>query len=200
MAAIMINDDLNSAAKKWNNKYLTDERFQNVPVRRLVRENVNLLPKSGWALEIAGGMGATTDFLEQNGLNVIDIDISFTALCRAMRLNSNPYYILADACHLPLKPMQFDVICNFYFLERSVFDSIKKILRPGGLLFFESMFIDMLSVRPDIHPEKLLRHNELADVFCDWEVLFFFEGWTDSDHGKRKAISQLIARKPYTSV
>lgn len=185
---------------RWNQKYLTDERFQYVPVRKLIRENSHLLPPSGLALEIAGGMGATTDFLQRRGLNVIEVDISHTALCKALKVNPAPGYILADACNLPIKPMEFDVICNFYFLERSVFDTIKRILKPGGLLFFECMFIDMLSVRPEIHPDRLLRHNELVDVFSEWETVFFFEGWTDSEHGKRKAISQLIARKPPSSV
>lgn len=185
---------------RWNQKYLTDERFQDVPVRKLVRENSHLLPPSGLALEIAGGMGATTDFLQRRGLNVVEVDISHTALSKALHINPAPVYIQADACQMPIKPMQFDVICNFYFLERSVFDFIKSYLKPGGLLFFECMFVDMLSVRPDIHPDRLLRRNELAEVYSKWETVFFFEGWTDSDHGKRKAISQLIVRKPLTSV
>ncbi len=185
---------------RWNKKYLTDERFQDVPVRKLIREYSHLLPETGLALEIAGGMGATTDFLQRKGLSVLEVDISHTALCKALQINPAPGYILADACNMPIKPMQFDVICNFYFLERSVFDIIKRLLKPGGLLFFECMFIDMLSVRPDINPDRLLRRNELGDVFSEWETVFFFEGWTDSDHGKQKAISQLIARKPLSSV
>ena len=128
-----MNDrDTFDAANKWNNKYLTDDRFQDVPVRKLIRENAHLLPEYGLALEIAGGMGATTDFLQRAGLNVIEVDISYTALRKAVQVNSAPAYILADARKLPLKPMQFDVICNFYFLERYVHlykENILQILR-----------------------------------------------------------------------
>jgi 2-polyprenyl-3-methyl-5-hydroxy-6-metoxy-1,4-benzoquinol methylase len=151
-------------------------------------------------LEIAGGMGSTTGYLQRMGLDVVEVDISFEALSKAIRNNPYSGYILADACHMPLKPMKFDVICNFYFLERSVFDYIKQALAPGGLVFIETMTIDMVAVRPEIHPDRLLQHNEIDRVFSGWEKIISFEGWTESDHGKRKAISQLIARKPICSV
>jgi SAM-dependent methyltransferase len=189
-----------NAARKWNNKYLTDERFQNVPPRRLIRENSHLLPSSGSALEIAGGMGSTTDFLQRHGLDVIEIDISFEALHKAFLINNNAGYILGDARNIPVKPMQFDVICNFYYLERSVFDFIKRALKSGGLLFFETMTADMVTVRPEIPMERLLQPGELAHVFAEWEFLYSFEGWIDSEHGKKKAVSQLIARRPFPSV
>jgi SAM-dependent methyltransferase len=188
------------SARKWNEKYLNDERFQNVPTRRLIRENTHLLPSSGCVLEIAGGMGSTTDFLQRHGLDVIEIDISFEALNKAILNNHNAGYILADARTIPIKPMQFDVICNFYYLERSVFDFIKKSLKPGGLLFFETMTVDMVSVRPEIPPERLLQPGELALVFAEWEPLYAFEGWIDSEHGKKKAVSQMIVRRPFSSV
>jgi 2-polyprenyl-3-methyl-5-hydroxy-6-metoxy-1,4-benzoquinol methylase len=188
------------ASQRWNQKYLTDDRFQDVPARKLIRENSHLLPPSGLALEIAGGMGSTTGYLQRMGLDVVEVDISFEALSKAIRNNPYSGYILADACHMPLKPMKFDVICNFYFLERSVFDYIKQALAPGGLVFIETMTIDMVAVRPEIHPDRLLQHNEIDRVFSGWEKIISFEGWTESDHGKRKAISQLIARKPICSV
>lgn len=188
------------AARKWNEKYQTDERFQNVPARKLVRENAHLLPASGRVLEIAGGMGSTTDFMQRRGLDVIEIDISFEALRKAITKNPEAGYILGDVRQMPIKTMKFDVICNFYFLERSIFSFIKQALVPGGLVFIETMTIDMLSVRPEIHQDRLLQHGELADTFYGWEMIYAFEGWTDSDHRKQKAISQLIARKPFASV
>jgi ubiquinone/menaquinone biosynthesis C-methylase UbiE len=192
--------DSSKASQRWNQTYLTDNRFQDAPARKLIRENSHLLPHSGQVLEIAGGMGSTTSYLQRLGLDVVEIDISFEALRKAIQNNPSPGYILADACHMPFMPMKFDVICNFYFLERSVFAYIKQALAPGGLVFIETMTIDMVSVRPEIHPDRLLQLNELDQVFSDWEKIHSFEGWTESDHGKRKAISQLIARKPVSSV
>ncbi|HEX7556068.1 MAG TPA: class I SAM-dependent methyltransferase [Leptolinea sp.] len=192
----MTGNDSRENVKKWNSKYTNDDRFHNAPVRKLILQYSSLLPASGWALEIAGGIGKTTDYLQNMGLNVVEMDISFEALRKAQRINPAPNYVLADARSLPLGGFEFDVICNFYFLERSVFNIIRRNLKPGGLLFFETMTLDILSVRPEIPPSHLLEQGELQRVFPDWELLHYFEGWVDSDHGKRKSISQIVARKP----
>ncbi len=188
------------SAEKWNERYRTDTRFSDAPVRSLVRLNSNLLPSSGRALEIAGGLGKTTDFLQRSGLDVVELDISLTALKHAQSVNSLPNYIVADVRHFPLVSVQFDVICNFYFLDRDIFQLIDRYLLPGGLLFFETMTIEMQTIKPDMPSEKLLQPGELRSVFNFYKFLYYFEGWTDSDHGKKKAIAQLIARKPDHSV
>lgn len=183
-------------ADRWNSRFLDDNRFREAPVRKLVSEYSYLLPESGQALEIAGGMGKTTDFLQQRGLQVIELDISFQALSRARDLNSDAYHVAADVLYLPLSDHQFDVICNFYFLERSLFLDIKKRLSPGGILFFETMLLEMQSIRPDIPDDHLLQPGELKVEFGDWEIVHYFEGWIKSDHGHKKAVGQLVARKP----
>jgi tellurite methyltransferase len=192
----MTDTDSREIAEKWNSKYTNDDRFHNAPVRKLIMQYSSLLPASGWALEIAGGIGKTTDYLQKKGLEVVEMDISYEALRKAQKINPVPCYVLADARNLPLGFFEFDVICNFYFLERSVFDIIKRNLKPGGLLFFETMTLDILSVRPEIPSSHLLEPGELKKTFSGWELLHYFEGWVDSDHGKRKSISQIVARKP----
>ena len=184
------------AAEKWNVKFMSDSRFQDVPVRKLVKQFSGLLPRTGKALEIAGGTGATTDFLQKLGLQVLEIDIAYQALRRAVTRNNSASYILADAQYLPLSLCEFDVICNFYFLERSVFTAIERLLKPGGLLFFETMTVDMQNIRPDIPSSHLLATDELRQVFASWYIIHYFEGWTDSEHGHTKPIAQLVAQKP----
>jgi tellurite methyltransferase len=188
------------AARKWNQRYLTDKRFSDAPVRKLILENIPLLPKSGWALEIAGGMGVTTDLLQRIGLQVLEIDISHHALRTAHDHNAAANHVVADASFFPMRNFQFDVICNFYFLERKIFSSIDDHLKPGGLLFFETMTIDMSTILPDTPPNQLLQHGELQQAFSKFQILKYFEGWVTSDHGNQKAIAQLIARKPARSV
>ncbi len=119
--------DTFDSASKWNERYLSDKRFSDAPVRSLISGNVNLLPKSGWALDIAGGMGVTTDFLQRSGLQVVELDIALTALKTAHTHNSSAFHILADVCHIPLGSVKFDVICNFYFLERTVLSEIDRV-------------------------------------------------------------------------
>ncbi|NLF52716.1 MAG: class I SAM-dependent methyltransferase [Leptolinea sp.] len=103
------------SAAKWNERYRTDTKFTDAPARSLITSNTNLLPASGRVLEIAGGMGKTTDFLQCSGLDVIELDISLTALQFARQKNPLAYYIVADARHIPLKTQKFDVVCNSIF-------------------------------------------------------------------------------------
>jgi tellurite methyltransferase len=196
----MTDDAAYDSAAKWNERYLLDKRFSDAPVRSLIIKNSDLLPKSGWALEIAGGMGVTTDYLQRFGFNVVELDIAFNALKTAHSHNSSAFHIVADAKNIPIRKHDFNVICNFYFLERGLFPQIDSFLAPGGLLFFETMTIEMLSVKPETPPIQLLQPGELKNIFTSYETLYYFEGWTTSDHRKQKAIAQLIARKPIQSV
>jgi hypothetical protein len=41
-----------------------------------------------------------------------------------------------------LMPDRFDVILNFYYLSRLLWDTYRKALKPGGLLFFETFVRD----------------------------------------------------------
>lgn len=189
-------DTYSNNASKWNERYQTDTKFINAPVRSLIRSNRALLPESGRVLEIAGGMGKTADFLQQIGLDVVELDISIEALKHAKAMNPLPLYIVADVSYIPLSKLNFDIICNFYFLDRKIFPIIDEFLAPGGLLFFETLTIDMLTIKPDFSPERLLLPGELKKAFSSYNLLHYFEGWVDSDHGKRKAVAQLIARKP----
>ncbi len=187
-------------ANRWNHRFLDDDRFQDAPPRRLVKDYASFLPESGLALEFAGGMGKTSDFLQRCGLQVIELDISLQALSRARDLNKDACQLTADARFLPLADTHFDVICNFYFLERRLFSDIKRLLLPGGILFFETMLIEMQTIRPEIPDDHLLRPGELKAEFYDWKIIHLFEGWLDSDHGHKKAVGQLVARKPFTPV
>ena len=160
----------------------------------------HLLPEQGKVLEIAGGVGVSADYLQRKGLQVIELDISWQALFRARRKNKEVHHIVADANFLPMINMKFDVICNFYFFERNVIPVIIDRLKPGGLLFFETLTKEMLTIRPEIPPEYLLLPGELKEAFSGFEIIHYFEGWTNSDHGKKKSIGSLVARKPETSV
>jgi tellurite methyltransferase len=188
------------AAKKWNERYLEEPGKYNAPVRNLLKEHSLLLPKQGWALEIAGGVGVSADYLQRTGLDILELDISLQALLHARKKNPNVFHLVADATYFPINKMTFDVICIFYFFERDMILNLKRRLNPGGLLFFETLTIDMLEIRPEIPVEFLLKPGELKDSFAEFEIIHYFEGWTNSDHGKRKSIGSLVARNPIISV
>lgn len=187
----MTNPDL----EKWNTRYGIegDEWLQRKP-RQLLRDFAHLLPPHGIALDAAAGVANNGLFLAQNGLHVIALDFSETALKLAMHraiLYSLPIYAAVYDLSRPFLPdNHFDVILNFRFLERATFIAYRRALKPGGLLFFET-FVRTDSNIPN--PGYYLNPGELLKVFHDFEILHCLEGVKQD---ATRAVAQLIARKP----
>ena len=181
---------------RWDLRYRDSQYDHPLPPRRLLVENASLLPKGGRALDIAAGTGRNARFLEQQGFQVIGVDVSWQALRRAAQFSPASHWVLADLEHFSIPDGSFDVILNFYFLQRDLWPIFCRALRPGGLLFLETLTQDMRLHRPDLQDCNLLTAGELKHAFQNLEKLYHFEGWTESDHGKQKAVASLIARQP----
>jgi tellurite methyltransferase len=65
---------------------------------------------------------------------------------------------------------------NLDYLQRSLVPQIKKTLKPGGWVIFETYLIDQQTIGQPKNPDYLLRHNELLDFFRDFRVLYYREG------------------------
>ena len=68
------------------------------------------------------------------------------------------------------------------------------MLRPGGVLIFETLTRDTLQTRPDYNPAYLLAPEELRRAFADWDTLFYREGWIDVGGHWPRAVASLVAR------
>ncbi|MEI8130920.1 MAG: class I SAM-dependent methyltransferase [Leptolinea sp.] len=191
---------ISEISKKWNERYLEEPGKYNAPVRNILKKYSDRLPRQGLALDIAGGVGVSADYLQRKGLQVLELDVSFQALRLARRKNAQVFQVAADANQLPFDNSKFDIICNFYYFERKLIPLLISRLKPGGLIFFETLTIEMLSLRPEIPSDYLLQLGELKAAFASLEIIYYFEGWINSDHGKRKSIGSLVARNPEISV
>ena len=183
-------------AIRWNKRYSASAEGWFEKPRSFLIENQDLLPKSGWVLDLAMGPGVNADYLVRRGMNVLGIDISDVAVHLALQRNPKIHGIVADLSQFPLPDRKFDMVMNFYYLQRDIWPFFKQLLKPGGLLIIETLTIPMRNVRSDIEPEFLLGENELRDSFSDWEIIQYREGWFPSDHGNEKAIASMIARLP----
>ncbi len=173
--------------EKWDRRYAAGRVS---PLRKtLVR--FYRLARVGRALEIACGTGANAIFLARRGFRVDALDISEAALRRARRLarraGVSVNFIVCDAARFAYPPETYDLVLNFYFLDPRIFPGLRRTLKPGGLLIFETRNLRHLARRPHTNPVYLLRPCELSRAFAGFEVVYYAE---------RDAVTTLVARKP----
>ena len=158
-------------------------------------EQISIIKRNscGKALDIAAGEGRNSVFTATLGFEVVSMDISEIALTKAQRLadekNVKITILSADLDNNSLPKNEYDLVLCFNFLERKLFPEIRKTLKPGGILFYETFNVDYLKYS-NFKKEWVLEPNELINVFNDFRILRYRE--VDEDP---KAFSSLIARK-----
>jgi tellurite methyltransferase len=179
----------------WNQRYLSEPSNWLGPPRQLLQDYTYILPSGGLAFEAAMGMGNDIPFLLEKKYQVLAVDRSEVAVKYVHRHFSSVWTVLADLSRFRLPDNTFNLICNFYYLERDLCLQYYRALKPGGILLFETLADEMLTIKPDISPERLLKPGELPVLFSDLDIIHYSEGWIESDHGGRKAVASLVGRK-----
>jgi tellurite methyltransferase len=184
-------------AQRWNARYTeTLEKRKHFTPRPFLYEHADFLPSKGLVLDIATGLGGNANFLISRGLKVVGIDISEVGLRASKARSPDLLGIVADLTHFYLPDQTFDVILNFFYLQRGMWPDLVRWLRPGGVLYFETMTERMLPDNPQINPAHLLQPGELAVDFPDLEILYYEEFTSEEDGCVMLATDRLIARKP----
>lgn len=162
-----------------------------------LRENINALSR-GQALDLAMGNGRNTLFLALHGYAVDAIDSSREAADRLrsfVKKKSLPVQVIeADLSSHELEENRYDLIINFYFLERSLFPRIKRALKKGGMLLFETYTTGQVRYGRPHNPDYLLQPNELIRSFSDLHIIFYHERVVASPE-ETKALASLLAEK-----
>jgi tellurite methyltransferase len=189
---------MRDAANERDERYRQGRTMPDEPAALLL-ENLPLLPKGGKALDIAMGTGRNALYLASLGFRVTGIDLSAVAVkqCRekAERLGLPVEARVVDLERSPLPTNEYDLIVNFYYLQRSLAPQIVAALKPGGVLVFESFTTDHLQFGwGPKGPDHLLHPGELREMFPDLETLLYHEGVVQGDRGP-KAVAGLIGRK-----
>jgi tellurite methyltransferase len=183
-------------ASRWNTRYQQENResFQNP--RSFLVNHVDLLPTHGLALDVAMGLGGNASLLLQRGLRVIGVDISEVAVRQAKTHLPDLMAVVADLAHFHFPPATFDLILNFFYLQRNLWPVYVRALRPGGILVLETLTEAMLTIHPEIPPRYLLQPTELSTAFPCLETLVYQEGWQNLDSRHPRSVASLIARLP----
>lgn len=189
---------MKDATRRWDERYRREEGPEGPA--DLLLEQASLLPEGGRALDVAMGTGRNALYLASLGFRVTGIDISAVAVARcrqrARARGLSLTAIVADLEQYQLPLAEYDLIVNFYYLQRSLAGPLVAALKPGGVLVFETFTLEQqrFGYGPK-DPEHMLRPGELAKLFPTLEPLFYREAVVPGDKGP-KAIASLIGRKP----
>jgi tellurite methyltransferase len=190
---------LKSDRKRWNERFRRKKFAFGKKANSFLRSHIAFLPK-GKALDLAAGEGRNAVFLAQHGFKVEAVDISDIGLRKTQELawkrEVKVHSILADLDTYPIKRGEYSLITNFYFLNRNIIPKIKRGLKKGGVVIFETYLLEhrKLHTGGPKNPKYFLKPNEPFHLFKGFRILFYREGIFEED-GKRKAIASLIAQK-----
>jgi tellurite methyltransferase len=165
--------------QRWNAAYA--ERDLPGDPSPFLTSVAEFLPTSGQALDLAGGTGRNGLFLARRGLTVTIADVSQNALAVAERgaAHSSLSLITQQADFdggFPVGP--WDVLLDFNYLERRLFDALPDLLAPGGVFVFSQPTVTNLERHPRPSRRFLLNDGELKDLLPKtFDILQFEESW-----------------------
>ncbi|HEY2421855.1 MAG TPA: class I SAM-dependent methyltransferase [Neobacillus sp.] len=179
---------------KWNTKYieLIDQLKEPAPNPRLI--NISSYLKGGKALEFACGLGGNSVFLAQLNYQVQAIDISDVAINyleeKAEKLKLDIYPQLCDLTELNKLDLQnsfFNLVVITYYLDRSLFPIVKRIIKENGYFFMETYYQSPQHENQGVSNQYKLQPKELLLEFTEWKVLYFEE---NQQEGKQTIFCQ----------
>ena len=190
---------MKSDQKRWDKRFKGTKFALGKKANSFLRKHITLLPK-GKALDLAAGEGRNAVFLAQHGFKVDAVDISEIGLTKTQEIAGKKmvrvHTILADLDTYQIKRGKYDLITNFYFLNRNIIPKMKRGLKKGGMVIFETYLLEhrKLHTGGPKNPKYFLKPNEPLRLFKGFRILFYREGVFE-ESGKRKAIASLIAQK-----
>jgi SAM-dependent methyltransferase len=170
--------------EKWNSRYLRN--IGSLTPSDILSKYLYLSPK-GRALDIACGNGRNSKFLAQNGFKVDAVDISKVALNQLREYDTRINIVQEDLDTWQIPQNRYQLIINIRFLDRRLFPMIKKGLKPGGVIIFES-FIDKKK-------DYCLEPNELLHAFNSFQIVYYEEKKNDPSDKFDQSVYMVAIKK-----
>ena len=143
-----------------------------------VRRFAALLPVGANVLDLAAGGGRHARWLAERGCRVTAVDRDAAALATMKGVAGIETRVLdLEGPDWPLGGEQFDAVVVANYLYRPRFAALFELVRPGGLLIYETFMLGNERFGKPSNPDFLLRPRELVDCLPEgWSVLAFEQG------------------------
>ena len=177
-------------ARDWERHYAQAAELEFAPAPLLV-EVADMLPP-GRALDLACGAGRHAVYLASLGWRVVAVDSSPAAIqilknrSAAASAGIEAHVADLETGSFVIEPEAYDLICDFFYLQRDLFAQIREGVRHGGVVAAE------IHLRDEQAHRFVLDAGELRDEFSGWKILYYSEG-RRSDHARPSA--RIIARR-----
>lgn len=194
---------------RWEDRHRSDDtigapsRFVVQALDLLQRESAAAAPEPRRALDLACGRGRHALLLAERGYVVDAVDWALPALITLKRTavarGLDLHCLATDVSTWPLPPARYALVTVVNFLDRSLLDSLRAAVAPGGALLYETHRRDeQVGAESAVRAEFLLAPGELDEMCRGWRILIRHEDTTTHD-GKRVARAGILARRPVTS-
>ncbi len=172
----------------WDERYRGDPgTLQPTP---LLVETASKL-KPGKALDLACGTGRNAIWLAEHGWEVTAVDGSAVAIDLLRKRAPSVDARVADLekHEYAIEPAAWDLIAVCYYLQRDLFEPVKRGLKPGGVAL-----VIVHLVEPGHDESRFsVQPGELARYFEGWQILHSYEGKPrDSEH--KRAVAEIVAK------
>lgn len=166
----------------WEASYTAVDNLFGARPSTLLQSCAHLLAAGQKALAVGDGEGRNGVWLAEQGLEVLSVDLSPTALKRARDLarqrGVDIETLCADLCQWHWPEEAFDVVALIFVhfpppLRRNLHHHMSAALKPGGLVIIEAFHVTQLQFDtggPD-DPAMLYHEDLLLEDFSGLEVL-----------------------------
>lgn len=183
--------------ESWNERYGSGKYSSAEPHKLLIELAEKLKP--GKALDLACGVGRNAIFLAEKNWNVTAVDNSSVGIKiaqqRADEKNLKVDFHAADLEKggFQIEPNAYDLICDFYYLQRDLFPQMKTGIKIGGIIVSTIHLYDAGGKAAPF----LLNNGELRGYFRDCLILHYHEtSLTDKDAGEHhRRTAEIIAQR-----
>ena len=150
----------------------------------------------GRALDLASGPGRHALYLARLGWRVTALDSSPVAIgllrARAAHLPLDVHLADLERGEFTIAPNTYQLICDFLYLQRSLFPQIREGIHPGGVFAGAIHLFDGTCSATPNNPDFLLHPGELRSLFEGWKGLFYSEG---GEPGRTRRTARILARR-----
>jgi tellurite methyltransferase len=179
--------------RNWDEHYSDPGNIDWTP-DPLLLEAAEWLPP-GDALDLACGAGRNALYLAKIGWRVTAVDASHAAIDLLRRRSAGRAIELhtadLEAGGFRISPESYDLVFDFYYLQRNLFPHIRQGVRLGGVFTGAIHLPDKSGSGPPRNPAFLLQPGELREAFAGWKILYYSE----SARPPGRPAARIIARR-----